>query len=268
MKLVTVTPDMARDFLARNMSNRKLNSTHVQRLAADMAEGRWKLNGETLKFDIDGQMVDGQHRSAAAIQANTSFVTYIIDNLGADVRLNIDLGKPRTSADHLALLDISNGYAKAATAAAVHMYKTKPATEWPKSNLSKTALLEIVVADESLYAKAYEHGHRARRNTQLHEGAVRAVCVLAHEAGFGDEWDAFIDSTITGAGLLLGDARLTLRNTNSNGQAHQRWNLQKHIAIIIKAFNWYLAKSIGIDMPPMKLLKYGKTELPMPRIGL
>ena len=43
----------------------------VTAYAEDMAAGRWKENGETIKFDSEGRLIDGQHRLAAVVKANT-----------------------------------------------------------------------------------------------------------------------------------------------------------------------------------------------------
>ena len=59
----TVTPALAVEYLKRNIqTNRPLNHGHIDRLAADIIEGRWLCLPHGLVFDTRGRLIDGQHR--------------------------------------------------------------------------------------------------------------------------------------------------------------------------------------------------------------
>ena len=50
VELVTVTPDMAHDWLGFNTHNRPIRSRTIAAYAADMTAGSWQWNGESIKF--------------------------------------------------------------------------------------------------------------------------------------------------------------------------------------------------------------------------
>jgi hypothetical protein len=102
-KLVRITPKLAEQLLNSNHLNRPLRSGRVEQYAEDMRKGRWKMNGETMKFTIDGDILDGQHRLFAIIEADTPIDMLVVEGLDPDVMPTIDTGAPRTLGDVLAI---------------------------------------------------------------------------------------------------------------------------------------------------------------------
>lgn len=101
VKLVTITPEMAEIMLEKNIANRKVNQANVNRIAADMATGNYKLNGETIKISPSHEILDGQHRLLACVKSNMPFTTYIVYNVEREAIGTIDMGKGRSVADSL-----------------------------------------------------------------------------------------------------------------------------------------------------------------------
>lgn len=99
--LVTITPEMAEEMLKKNIGNRKINQANVNRIAADMATGNYKLNGETIKISPNGEILDGQHRLLAAVKSGMTFKTYVVYNVERESIGTIDMGKGRSVADSL-----------------------------------------------------------------------------------------------------------------------------------------------------------------------
>lgn len=96
----TITPSTAREWLERNIGNyRAMKPGWVKSLAEDMRNGRWQENGESIKFDLDGKLVDGQHRLAACVRSNVPFRTLVVRGVADDV--NIDTGRSRNLSDLL-----------------------------------------------------------------------------------------------------------------------------------------------------------------------
>lgn len=102
---VTITPSLAQLMTERNAGNRYLSDDLVARYAEDMRHGRWEENGETIKFDPDGWLNDGQHRLYASAIYDQSFTTDISFGVTRVSRLTVDQGKKRTAADILAIRD-------------------------------------------------------------------------------------------------------------------------------------------------------------------
>ncbi len=93
---------MAREWLEKNVpNNRPLSDSFVIKYGLDMMEGRWQYNGDALRFDTAGRLIDGQHRLHACIEADVSFDTDVIFGLSPEAIRTIDIGRGRT-AGHIA----------------------------------------------------------------------------------------------------------------------------------------------------------------------
>lgn len=98
--IMSVSPAMAREWLANNVvNNRKVNKHIVSSYASDMLAGRWRLTHQGLALSVDGRLIDGQHRLTAILQAGVPIemmVTYGVPHTAFD---RVDLGKSRTTND-------------------------------------------------------------------------------------------------------------------------------------------------------------------------
>lgn len=111
----TITPIMASEYLERNVFNRNLKSIVVDSYARDMRNGKWALNGDTIRFDENGTLIDGQHRLAACIKAGVPFETFVVTGLPHSVFDTIDNGATRTGGDIFKLNEVPSSNNVAAT---------------------------------------------------------------------------------------------------------------------------------------------------------
>src|SRR5262245_875204 len=77
-----VTPELATRLLEANGDNRPLTQSHVERIARQIRQGKWQFNGDTIKIASNEDVLDGQHRLWAIIEAQTaveSLIVYGID---------------------------------------------------------------------------------------------------------------------------------------------------------------------------------------------
>lgn len=102
-RIKEVTPAMCTKWLNKNKSNRPLNQRHINTLTRSMAQGDWDMNGESIKIDVDGNVLDGQHRMWGCIESEVSFKTLVVTNLPREVFDTIDTGRIRTAPDVLAM---------------------------------------------------------------------------------------------------------------------------------------------------------------------
>lgn len=98
-----VTPEMANEILTNhNGLNRKINKKHVSALALNMTRGTWKFNGDTIRFDDKGNLIDGQHRLSAIVESNKSMTMLFVSGLDTSIIRTIDQEtKPRNLGDIL-----------------------------------------------------------------------------------------------------------------------------------------------------------------------
>lgn len=108
VKYTEITPSEAAKFLASQVHNRRLSKQRVTQLAEDMLHRRWVFNGETIKLDENGRLLDGQHRLAAAVKANFTLPTLLVTGLADRSMESIDQGAKRSPAHVLQLLHVKS----------------------------------------------------------------------------------------------------------------------------------------------------------------
>lgn len=99
--LETITPEMAREYLKHNTKNRKIRQQHCLNMVRDMQSGDWQMNGESIKFNCDGQLLDGQHRLTAITKAERPVQMLVVRGIDRDSVKTIDAGAKRTAGDAL-----------------------------------------------------------------------------------------------------------------------------------------------------------------------
>lgn len=108
VEIVDVTPQLAETWLSRNPNNRNVRRAVVDSYARDIEAGRWRLNGETIKFGPGGVLLDGQHRLSAVAQTGTTVQMVIVRDLSNDVMATVDTGAKRSYGDALKLAGEDN----------------------------------------------------------------------------------------------------------------------------------------------------------------
>lgn len=103
-----ITPAIAEAYLMRNIENRPLNKARILYYADQMKKGLWQLNGEPICFDINGKLVNGQHRLEAVKLAGVDIETVVCRNVPEKSFMTYDSGMNRKTSDIFALCDILN----------------------------------------------------------------------------------------------------------------------------------------------------------------
>lgn len=98
-----ITPGIAAKLLETNSGNRNVNQWHVDFLAKQMKDGKWKFTAECIKIDENGELIDGQHRLLAVIKSGTEHKFLVARQLGSDVFDVLDTGKSRSASDVLSI---------------------------------------------------------------------------------------------------------------------------------------------------------------------
>lgn len=101
-EVMTVTPEMAKEMLKGNSTNRQISKSTVNLYANDMKNGNWKLGGQGISISKTGRLLDGQHRLKAIIQTNILIVMLVCTDVD-DTNANFDNGRKRTITDQYKL---------------------------------------------------------------------------------------------------------------------------------------------------------------------
>lgn len=102
---MTVTPELAAEWLEHNTHNRTLRPRVVDKYAADMKAGRWLLTHQGIAFDDDNVLVDGQHRLAAVVQSGAAAKMLITRGVSMKAQIAVDDHSVRNTADALRLAE-------------------------------------------------------------------------------------------------------------------------------------------------------------------
>ena len=110
IRVMPVTPAEARKWLAFNTHNRPVSQIAVDKYRSDMIAGRWQFAGDPIRFDVEGRLLDGQHRlhALATCPDDVTLDLLIISKLPADTQTVMDQGRRRTPGDQLGLLGVRN----------------------------------------------------------------------------------------------------------------------------------------------------------------
>ncbi len=121
-EVVGVTPAMAQEWLRLNTHNRPLSMARAKGMAADMAAGRWSVTNETIGFDTEGRLLDGQHRLQAVVLAGVPVKMGITFGLQPEVFTKINIGSTRTPGDILSIEGVKRGKTVSASLKLLALY--------------------------------------------------------------------------------------------------------------------------------------------------
>lgn len=111
-----ITPDLARAYFAKNIDkNRKLSSAEVEKYKADILADRWKDTGETISFNEDGELINGQTRLCAIIAAGVPVELWVCRGVPNDAIEVIDSGRSRSISDRMTISGEQNVVLKSTT---------------------------------------------------------------------------------------------------------------------------------------------------------
>ena len=166
MKMITtrleeITPELAKRYLSCNVrENRTISGATVAKYAADMVSGDFVINNNAICFNDLGQLIDGQHRLKACVQAGVPFKTFVTRNLPADAYKVIDTGRPR---DAKAALKYSHSgdrlyYSTDTIAVARAIFQFLPGDARPSRRPSVTEIEKLINDNYDLMQTAHALG--------------------------------------------------------------------------------------------------------------
>lgn len=164
-----ITPDTARNFLQKNLSNdnvrnRTISKTAVNAYVKDILNGRWKVSMPII-FDSENVMIDGQTRCSAIIKANKPIISLVVRGADPNIFDVIDSGKKRTHKDALTSLCVNgkvlNKPAGVSSGINLQMSINRNHKNIDKNRgiLTNSEIVEIVRNDFDYYNMPFEKGH-------------------------------------------------------------------------------------------------------------
>lgn len=276
-----ITPAKAEAMLANMVKNRPISEAKVLEYAIAIDEGKWSLNGETLKFDKHGRLFDGQHRLRGCVLAGKPFRTCVVRGIEDEHAFaTVDVGKNRSHSDVFSIAGFANSKDAAAVASIIFLHK-KGKIEWRgpvemrasrasspiSAKLKKMPHTLAVVQKEDLleFAESIAEGlssavrfaQTTKANKLASQPIIGAAYYLFREKSFNDA-EAFFADLGEGLGLTKGDPVYRLRerlidNKGSDAKMN-RWTI---LGFMFKVWNkrrgnetlHYLKVQDGEDFP-------------------
>ncbi|MFC8128468.1 hypothetical protein [Streptomyces sp. NPDC057302] len=260
-----ITPELARDWLLLNTKNRPLSKAFVQQLTQQIERGEWQLTHQGIAFDDHGALIDGQHRLEAVAKAGVPVQCVVTRGVAQSAFTVMDTGRKRSGRDALALAGEEHSTHLAAALRGLYLYLTAPDSAWSGQSAAVSNDLLLTVLDQ-------HPGMRDAVRAAIPMNKAFRITVTAAAVGWYATTDArpeldqhlWHEALVTGAGLRIGDPRLTLRNTLLNlaaGKTHRRRDdSREHLLYYLKSWNAWVE---GRDM---KLLRRSPGET-MPRVS-
>lgn len=251
-----VTPDMALDWLTAetNCGNRKLKPAVVRKYARDMRANNWLFNGDTLKFDWNGKLLDGQHRLHAVVELDHPVQFLVVRGLNPDAYAAIDTGARRTAGDMMQHIGSKHSAAAAAAAKVLHWYLTGQ-TEFNVMHTT-SELVATYRAHPKLEAHVAQYDNSEFRK-KLRVGAAWPVVAYLVSEHAPELWAEFAGPVASGIGLQKGDPRHTFREWLLNRlQGRRPARNDERFNIICKAWNAF------VDGRPIQVLAHRYNEAP------
>lgn len=238
-EIVDVTPDLAHAWLGLNTANRRIKDRNVDAFARDMAEGRWQLNGESIKFTgsrIDPQkMLDGQNRCHAVIKAGLSVPMLVAFGIPGDSQKTMDSGAKRTVGDQLTINGLSRGTIIAAAAGVAWREQNGQLTT--RSVRPTNAALEEFIYDNQDLIHSAEIAAKYARRADFMPSLVAYTHWRFSEFDEGAGTEFWMDAARK-VGLRPGDPVIALTNWSAeNRRGRRNWPESVQISAVFRAWN-------------------------------
>lgn len=243
-EVIDVSPDIAREWLATNETNRKLRATVVNAYVSDMLSGRWHFTGDPIRFDPAGRLLDGQHRLTAVIQSDVSVPMLILRGVNPDAQRVMDTGARRTTADALSLRGHRNVVVLAAVGRLSLLWTTGRLSLVSKGTASNAEVLQFIDDNPDLI-------RATERTTALHEA------LDAKQSCIGTLWWAAARVDEEAVGLFFhglatlqtdgpGDPRLALlRRLQTARRMNESIPQPQELSLFVRAYNaWREGKQV------------------------
>lgn len=241
-EVVTITPSDATNWLRCNIHNRPVRKRHVEFLAGEIKNGNWQVNGQAIVIAEDEQVLDGQHRLLAIIEAGIAIKTMVVYGISPQAFATIDTGAVRTSSDALCLhfSEYAQHIVKAvATAVPWVKQLEKGSMHKNPKRLSNTEVIAYAKDHISMFERAATLLHYPKDNRPLSTGVGTALYEYfsrKDEEGAGD----FFRDLYTGENLSRTAVEYVLRAAFTKDMQRITSKLPTYVKVrmTVKAWNW------------------------------
>jgi len=241
-EVVSITPQIATQWLRCNKNNRPVRKGHVVFLAQEILNGNWQVNGQPIIIAENEDVLDGQHRLLAVIEAGQPIKTLVVYGIKAQAFSTIDTGVVRSGADALCLHfhEHSQTVVKAvATAANWVRSLERGFVHHGKRRMSNTDIIEYAKEHLSLFAHAEQLQAYPKDNRPLSLGVGTALYEMFARKD-EERADCFMSALYTGEELSRDDVEWYIRQAFQKDAQRTNSKLPTIVKVrmVIKGWNW------------------------------
>lgn len=167
-----ITPELAAHWIKSNHERQRKRRSHKsQEYAADMRANKWFLSNQMIIFDVDGDLINGQHTLDGVVLSKKTIKCVVAINWPKASILVMDAGMKRNSDDHFGMA--GKGYPKGCGATVRAIFKSK----WGGGAGAMSDL--VVDAFMQSHGDAVASVHKAFSGCKYGSGPVKAVACRA-----------------------------------------------------------------------------------------
>jgi hypothetical protein len=239
MKIITITPQMAITLMEKNINNRNITKQRVDLYADQIRSGSWVINGESIKVDKNGRLIDGQHRLLAIIKANKPITTYYVDDIEPEAFPTIDSGRSRSNGDNFQFAGIKNANQVSSLINICLCYKKmieSGSQAYPNDKIPVSELLKFYDQKWDLVERANQYSRDIWMRLRISRSKIGAMYILLSE--YGDVTE-FFKLVLEPENLSKNHPCYLLREKLIVLQ-QEKHNYYKYYYLVISAWNHYL----------------------------
>jgi len=216
VRMVLVTPDMAREWLLFNTGNRKIQKNHIDIIKRDILNGNWMMNAQPICFTDDPEnpqsnepprLLNGQHRLHAIIAADVPIEIPIATGIPDAAFATFDTHAKRTVRRMGVRVDDR-------VLAAAAKLKWKEDNGFPLTGTgnppSAAEILQTLDANPGL-VNGFSRSRR-KAMTEIGSSGVMTYFIFRVKNEHAEWGEEFLDGLEYGANLDKGNPILNLRN--------------------------------------------------------
>lgn len=266
-QVIAVSPFEAAYVLKHRMmpNNRNTRMARVADMRRDMlTPGHWEMNGETFKFNLVGEAIDGKHRctALASIHEGDVFLStdgkpllgtdgnpllvgpdftvdfLVVGGLSLSAQDTVDMGAKRNHSDVLGMAGYTHSMTLAATAKKLWMWKRDDVMFHGARNPTIEEVKALIKKHPGLQRSA-EVANRVRPKFPYIPQSVLGLTHFLFTELDPDLATVFFARLEDGANLPSGHPVLTVRESLKRGDLGNtpRKNPEQYVAVLIRAWN-------------------------------
>lgn len=235
-----ITPADAEEILEANTeNNRNIKLAQVDKYARDMMAGRWEDNGETIKIDTNGKLIDGQHRMRAVLESGATMHFWVARGLPPETIHTVDVGVSRKYSDQLKISGHGNTMQLGAFLRRVFLWDRGLRTTKGTMSPSNVELDDYLANNEELISLAMSRAQDCAKYFKPLTPSVAAaaffLCARKDMAMANEYFDKLIDPANIDSGHPVMRLRSRLYNTQ------RKLSPDEKLALTCRAWNHFRA---------------------------